>query len=284
MGKFKRAVDKVKAKIEAVASESAVVVALPSQFQSDVHEFLWGYHGEVKTLASAQSTLAKLHKHVHSKTYPMSMNSIRASSIQFSRAFVNAPANGGPHGSYNLMPRATNAVFELAVEKAVKALKDEVLKQWVSEKDKEVSFLEGKASVTSAVTQLEEVCEKKHQQLKACYDYLQSSLAYDNVIRDVNAYGAISQALAMTIITKVNSLVLDEEDTWLVIAVKKRTLAKPTEKATLQANSNDLLELKKMTAALTKDISLLKKKVSDHLYCLLCICATPGKPDHGHCP
>ena len=205
MGKVERAIDKAKAKIEAVASESAVIVALLSQFQSDVCEFLRGYRREVETLVSAQSTLAKLCKHVHSKTYPMSMNSIKAPSIQFSRAFVNAPADRGPRGSYNLMPRATNAIFKLAVEKAIKALKDEVLKQWVSEKDKEVSFLKGKASVASAITQLEEVCEKK--QLKARYDYLQSSPVYDNVIRDIDAYGAISHALTMTIITKVNSFI-----------------------------------------------------------------------------
>ena len=142
----------------------------------------------------------------------MSMNSIKSPSIQFSRAFVNAPADEGACGSYNLMPRATNAVFELAVEKAVTALKKEVLLQWVTEKDWEVAFLERKASVTTAVTELEEVVTKKHTQLKACYDYLQDSPAYDNIICDVNLYTAISHALTMTIITRVNSLVLDKED------------------------------------------------------------------------
>ena len=273
MGKVERAVDKAKAKIDAATSELAVTVALPSQFQSDVREFLWGYCGEVEMLASAQSILAKLRKHVHSKMYPMSMNSIKAPSIQFSQAFVNTLADDGVHGTYNLTPGAQNAVFELAMEKALKALKDEVLKQWVAKKAKEVKFLEGKASIASAITQLEEVCEKKHQQLKARYDYLQDSPAYDNVICDVDAYGAISHALAMTIITKVNSLVLDEEDKRLAIAVKKMTLAKPAKKAALQANLNKLSELKKMTANLTKEVGLLRKKVSDHLYCLLCMCA-----------
>ena len=114
----------------------------------------------------------KLHKYVHSKIYPTSMNSIKGPSIQFSHAFINALADDSICGSYNLTPRATNTVFKLAVEK------DEVLKQWVSKKDKEVKFLEGKVSVASAVTQLE-VCEKKHQQLKAHYDYLQDSPVYE---------------------------------------------------------------------------------------------------------
>ena len=98
------------------------------------------------------------------------------------------------------------------------------------------------------------------------------ALCMNNVIHDVNANGAISHALAMTIITKVNSLVLDKEDKWLVIAVKKMTLVKPTKKAALQANSNKLSGLKKVTANLTKQVGLLKAKVSDHLYALLCMC------------
>ena len=153
------------------------------------------------------------------------------------------------------------------------ALKKEVLAQWVTEKDREVAFLERKASVATAVTELEEVVSKKHVQLKARYDYLQDSPAYDNVIRDVDSYGAISHALTMTIITKVNSLVLDEEDKRLAVAVKKMTLAKPAEMAASQAGSNELSELKKMVANLTKQVGLQSKKVSDHLFSLLCMCA-----------
>ena len=273
LGKVERAVDEAKAKIDAATLDGAVAAALPTQFQSDVREFLRGYRAQVETLASAQSTLAKLRKHRHAQTFPTSMNSIKAPAIQFSRAFVNAPADEGVRGSYNLTPGATNAVFETAVEKAVTALKKEVLAQWVTEKDKEVSFLERKASAATAVTEFEEVVKKKHEQLKARWDYLQSSHAYDSVIRDVDSYAAISHALAMTIITKVNSLVLDEEDKRLALAVKKMDLAKPAKKAASQANSNKPSELKKMVANLTKQVGLLSKKVSDHLYCLLCVCA-----------
>ena len=273
LGKVEQAVDEAKAKIDTATLDSAVAAALPTQFQSDVHEFLQGYRTQVEMLVSAWSTAAKLCKHRHAQMFPMSMNSIKAPSIQFSCAFVNALADEGVHGSYNLTPRATNAVFELAVEKAVTALKKEVLAQWVTKKDKEVAFLEQKASVATALTKLEEVMMKKHKQLKAHWDYLQMSPMYDSVIHNVDSYGAISHALAMTIVTKVNSLVLDKEDKWLTVAVKKMTLAKPPEKAALQANSNEPLELKKMVTNLTKQVRLLLKQVSDHLYSLLCICA-----------
>ena len=218
---MERAVNKAKAKIDTATSDGAVVAALPMQFQPDVHEFLWGYHAQVETLVSAWSTVAKLCKHHHAQTFPTSMNSIKAPIIQFSHTFVNTLADKGVHGSYNLTPRAMNAVFKTAVEKAVTALKKEVLMQWVTEKDKEVAFLERKASAATAVTELEEVVKKKHIQLKACWDYLQSSPAYDAVIHDVDLYMVISHTLAMMIITKVNSLVLDEEDKWLAVAMKR---------------------------------------------------------------
>ena len=140
--------------------------------------------------------------------------------------------------------------------------------------------MEWKASVATAVTKLKGVVSKKHVQLKTCYDYLQDSPAYDNVICDVNLYSAISHALTMTIITKVNSLVLNEEDKRLTVAVKKMTLAKPAEKAALQAGSNELSELKKMVSNLTKQVGLQSKKVSNHLYSLLCVCV--GHPTLTH--
>ena len=167
LGKVECAVNEAKAKIDTATSDSVVAAALPTQFQANVCEFLCGYRAQVETLAMARSSVAKLHKHRHAQMFPMSMNSIKAPSIQFSHAFVNAPADEGVRGSYNLTPRVTNAVFKLAVEKAVTALKKEVLANWVTEKDKEVAFLERKASAATAVTNLKEVVQKKHVQLKA---------------------------------------------------------------------------------------------------------------------
>ena len=267
------AVDEAKGKINAATSDSAVVQALPHQFQSNVRDFLKGYRAEVEMLASARSSLTKLRKHKHARTYPAALNSIKSPVIQFSRAFSNAPAEDRVRGEYSITPGTNETTFESAVDASIKWIKDEVLKRWVTEKSEEVTFLEHKASVPTAVANLEEVVRAKHTQLKARYDYLVGSASYDNVISDVDAFAAMSHALAMTIITKVNSLVLDEEDKRLAIAVKKMSLAKPAVAAASQAAPNDMSELKKVVADLTKQVGVLKGKVCDHLYVLLNSCA-----------
>jgi len=113
----------------------------------------------------------------------------------------------------------------------------------------------------------------KHKQLVARYDYLDRTTTHDTVMVDINATAAILLTLAMTVITKVNSLVLDEEDKQLEIAIKKMTLVKPTAAAGSQAATNDMLELKKMVGDLAKKIDLQSRKVHDSLYPLLCYCA-----------
>ena len=151
------AVDVAKVKIHAATSDGGIVAALPHQFQSDVREYLKRYRAEVESLATACSALSKLRKHKQAKSFPAALNSMKAPSIQFSHAFVNAPAAEGHRGAYSIAAGTGEAVFKQAVESAVKALKEEVLKRWVSEKDKEVTFLERKASVATAITDLEEV-------------------------------------------------------------------------------------------------------------------------------
>src|SRR5258706_491981 len=271
MGSVERAIDEAKAKINATTFEAGLVAALPHQFQSDVHEYLKTYRVEVESLASARSMLSKLRKHKHAKSYPAALNSIKSPSIQFTCAFVNSPTTEGHRGAYSIASR-TPTVFELSVDTAVKAFKDEVLKCWTSEKDKEVTFLESKASVATATSNLEGVVHAKHAQLKARYDYLIGSASYDGVLRDVDAFAAISHALSATIITKVNSLVLDEEDKKLEIAIKKMALEKPAQAAGSQAPDNNLSELKKMVADLSKKVELSNKKVRNILYRLLCVC------------
>ena len=224
-------------------------------------------------LASVRSSLSKLRKHHHAKSYPVALNSIKVPSIQFSRAFLNAPATEGHCGTYNTASGTGRVLFEPAVESAVKAMKDEVLKNWTSEKDKEVTFLERKASVATTLASLKDVVHAKHKQLVARYDYLDRMSTHDTVVVDVNAAAAISLALAMMVITKVNSLVLDEEDKQLEIAIKKMTLVKPAAAAGSQAATNDVSELKKMVGDLAKKIDLQSRKVCDSLYPLLCYCA-----------
>ncbi len=273
LGGVEWVVNEAKAKLGAATSDVGIVTVFPHQFQSDIHEYLRGYRMEVKVLASAHSSLSKLRKHCHAKLYPVALNSIKVPSIQFSHAFLNTPATEGHRSSYNTMSGTGQVLFEPAVELAVKAMKDKVLKNWTSEKDKEVTFLERKASVASALASLEEVVHVKHWQLKARYDYLDGTSAHNTVVGDVDALAAISLALTMTIITKVNSLVLDEEDKRLEIAIKKMMLVKPAAAAGSQAATNDVLELKKMVGDLAKKIEMQGCKVCDQLYPLLCYCA-----------
>ena len=167
MSKVEKAVDEAKAKIDAATTDGGLAAALPTQFQSDTREFLRGYRAQVEVLASARSYATKLRKHKKDKTFPASINSIKSPSIQFSHAFVNAPADDNARGSYNLALGAGNSVFETAVDRAVKHLREEILEKWIAEKAKEVRFLEGKASVPSAVTAFEGVVTKKHGELKA---------------------------------------------------------------------------------------------------------------------
>src|SRR5258706_13063896 len=101
-GGAKQAIDDAKAKINAATSDKVLTLALPHHFQSDVAEYLKTYRIEVEALASARSMVSKLRKHRHSTTYPASLNSIKAPSIQFSCAFVNSPTIEGHRGAYSI--------------------------------------------------------------------------------------------------------------------------------------------------------------------------------------
>src|SRR5258706_2994962 len=268
-----RAVDEAKAKFGAATSDDAIVSALPNSFKSDVREYVKSYRSEVEALASARSSVSKLRKHRIAKTYPLSLNSIKPPSIQFSRAFVNAPTTDGHRRAYN-NAAGGSVVFEQSVESAVKALKEGILSKWIREKDKEVTFLESKASVSKAISSLEGVVQTKFVQLRARYDYLSAHpIELERAMVDVNSAAITSLALAASVITKVTTLVLDEEDRKLETALKKMAIVKPAQAAGSQAPGNDISELKKMVSDLTKKVELQSKKVRNGLHHLLCVCA-----------
>src|SRR5882757_4268080 len=129
-----------------------------------------------------------------------------------------------------------------------------------------------KASAAAAILALEQVVATKHVQLKARWDYLSGTDSYDKIVADIDSYAAISHALAQSIVTKVTAMVLDAEDERLNTAVRKMDLVEPAVKASSQANTNELSELKKMVAALAKKIDLNSKKVRDCLLRLLRVC------------
>ena len=139
-GHAKESVDAQCTKNDAATSDGSVVMAFPPDFQSDICKWIHSYHGKVETLANARSLLTKLCKHVSAKTFPTSLSSIKVPLIQFSHAFLSAPAQDADHSTYNA---ATGPVgFEPYISAAVQALKEGVLKDWVSEKTREVAFLE----------------------------------------------------------------------------------------------------------------------------------------------
>jgi len=264
--------DEAKGKIDAATLDSAIVAALLRDFQSDICDFLNGYCTQVETLASAHSSLEKLCKHRSAKTFPMSLNSIKVLLTQFSHAYLQAPEADANWGRYAL-PQGGSAVFAMYIEKQVQHLKSEILKNWVSEKEQEVHFLESWALAIIATGQFEEVVDARHASLKAWYNHLDRQPRYCKIIRDVDFMGVVSHSLASGVIAKVNSLVHAEEDCKLATALKKMDLNKPAVAAAAQAPPNDNAELKKIVLDLGKKVNLLSKKVHDYLFCLLCACA-----------
>lgn len=269
-GDAERVIDMAKAKIDAATSDSAIVTAFPREYRANVREYIRAYRTEVEVLASCRSILSELHKHRFAKTFPVSLSSIKVPSIQFTQAFTNAPALEGDRGRY--MAASGTVAFEPYLSSAVQALKIEILQNWILEKEREVTFLERKASAAEVISRLEGVVSAKHTQLKARHDYLVGRDLYPEIIRDVELGGVVSHALATTAIVRVNSLVLAEEDEKLETAIKKMTLEKPALDAGAQASTNDLLELKKLISDLTKKVNLQNKKVCDNPYALLCAC------------
>ena len=152
-------------------------------------------------------------------------------------------------------------------------LKEKVLANWISEKEIEVTYLEGKASTVKSIVQFEQVVDSRHTSLKACYDYLIGQPQYNDLIHDVEYQATIRFALASSVVSKVNALVNAEEDKKLASAIKKMALDKPAIAAAAQVPPNDLTELRKLVVDLTKKVDLQLKKVSDYLYTLLCVCA-----------
>jgi hypothetical protein len=125
-------VEETKGKVDAAASDGAVVAAFPRDYQSDVREYLQKYRAEVETLANARSSLEKLRKHRTLRTYPPSLNSINTPSVQFSRTFLNAPAEDSRRGQYQT-PAGATGTFEHVMDAQIKWVKVKVLQNWISE-------------------------------------------------------------------------------------------------------------------------------------------------------
>ena len=139
-GHTKESVDTQHAKIDAATSDGGIVMAFLPDFQSDIRKWIRSYRSKVETLTNARSSSTKLCKHVSAKTFPMSLSSIKVPSIQFSHAFLSALAQDADRGTYNTTTGPVG--FEPHISAAVQALKEGVLKDWVSEKTQEVAFLE----------------------------------------------------------------------------------------------------------------------------------------------
>jgi hypothetical protein len=203
----------------------------------------------------------------------MSLNSIQIPTIQFSHVFLHSPTEEHAMGCY-AAPNGNLGQFETTMCAQVVWVKEQILKNWISEKEKEVTFLEGRASAVRAISQFEKVASTHHASLKAHATITSSgNRGMMNSVRDVDFEGVCMHSLASTLIAKINGLVIAEEDRKLAAAIKKMELDKPAIEAAAQAPSNELLELKKMVTDLGKKVDLSTKKVSDKLYQILCVCA-----------
>jgi hypothetical protein len=192
--------------------------------------------------------------------------------IQFFHVFLHSPMEECAMGCYTT-PNGNLGQFETMMCTQVVWVKEQILKNWISKKEKEVTFLEGWASAVRAISQFKKVVSTHHASLKAHYNYLVRQPWYDELVCDVDFEGVCMHLLASTLIAKINGLVIAEEDCKLAAAIKKMELDKPAIKATVQAPTNELSELKKMVADLGKKVNLSTKKVSEKLYQILCICA-----------
>ena len=272
--------DELKASIDTATSDGAVISLLAKDYQSNLWEFFNSYRSEVEALANAHSSLEKLHKHEASKTFLASINSIKCPSIQFSHGFSMGPIKQTLRRSYpasgtEAQPPATrNLLFHSWLDHQVNWLKTQILTNLVVEKRDEVTYLETKASAVQAITRFEEAVDKRHESLKARYDYLIRQPRYLELVADVNFQGAIIHSLASCIITKINSLVLTEEDRKLAAALKKMELDKPAVEAAAQAPDNKSYDnMMKVIERLEKKVDLQSKKVRDHLLTLMRMCA-----------
>ena len=265
-------VEEAKAKVDAATSDGAVISAFPRDYQTEVCEFLSGYRSRVEDLAVQRSALGKLEKHKSNKTFPASINSIKVPTIQFMSTFLTAPQEDADRGRFLTLGKRTVG-FEAYMGAQISWVKEEILKNWIVEKRREVTFLECKSSAGDAILQFEKAMATKHASLKARYDYLKGQPRYDDLVGDVNLWGVCSHALATSVIGKVHSLVLAEEDRKLAAALAKMNVAQPTVDAAAQAIPNDQIAvLQKKIDDLSKQVTKKNFQVSNTLFSLFCAC------------
>ena len=158
-------VEEAKAKVDAATSDGMVIAAFPRDYQTEVREFLSGYRSRVEDLAVQRSALGKLEKHKSNKTFPASINSVKVPTIQFTSTFLTAPQEDADRGRYYTLGKRTVG-FEAYMGAQITWVKEEILKNWIAEKRREVTFLERKSSAGDAILQFEKAMSTKHPHLR----------------------------------------------------------------------------------------------------------------------
>jgi hypothetical protein len=250
----------LKAKIETATSDAAIAGLCPADFKAEIHDFLKRYRDQVEQLAACQSYYRRLQQHRTNKSFPTALNSLKAPTIQFSRPFLSAPAELKARGVYN-NPRGGTGNFEQVTESGVRLLKEQVLKQWIDEKKRELAFLTEQASAVGATVMLESTIEQRLTEMLARWDYLTGNPRAGELIAQVEFSGAVMFVVASTIVAKLNQLVLTEEDRRLAAALKKMDIDKPIVKAAAKAPQNEPSELKKFTEQFTKELREIKGRL-----------------------
>ena len=257
----------LKAKIDSATSDAAIVQVFHQDWRAEVRDFVFKYRDQVDRLAASRSALARLRKHKANKSFPTALNRINIPVIQFAQAFAESPISAGFRGNY--VGGGGTGTLETVNRLRVVALKEQVLKDWISEKEREIRFLERGGSAVDALSRYEEVMKDRGMSLKARYDYLSGRSRYRELVRDIEFQLVLFLSLASTVVGRINQLVNHEEDKKLAASLKKMAVDTPAVAAASTAPPNDLSELKKMVVDLHKKVDLNSKKVSDALYCLV---------------
>jgi hypothetical protein len=265
-------IDAAKVSLDACTSDSMIVAVFARDFQPDVRDFLRKYRDDVELVATARSALARLKRHVANKSYPTALNAIKVPAVQFTKAFVNASDDERERGKYST-PTGGRAGFEAVMSARISWVKDQILADWVKEKEREVSYLEQSANAADAITRLEGAFTERTHQLRARYDYLNGRPRHDELVADVEFQGVVSVALCAAVVARLNAVVLAEEDRKLAASLKKLDISKPAEEAAANAPPNDLSEIKKMMSGFSQKLDATNKKVIDNCYHLLLVCA-----------
>ena len=271
-------------KIDACSAVSDVYGHIPIDFRGCVMDFTRKYHEDVLRLGAVATHYAKLVQHQANGTYPTAIHSIREPKIQWSKEFMAAPQSSRRNFAVTGAPNARDFVgFSESIQMGVTALKDEILKSWIAEKQKELTLFQKEASAETGSINLRKVLDERMSDLRSrfTYDIAGGRPIAEPIPRSIREIiegrtfqHEVLHRAAPQIIAKVNNAVLNVEDRRLADALKRMDISAEAPRISSETKKNDVAALAKKVAELTKKLDG-KKKVSETLLpFILCSAST----------